>query len=332
MPRPAAREPRRRRAVVATSALALLLRGVDASLDGPPASAGETAEARVSRGLGDFLLESRANPSLATPATLATPPDDALDPDVAPPSLPLRTSLRGATSVLPPAAPPPGDPTDTLPRNRLDGAPVIAAPADLSWVRRTFARSPPPAPPPPPPPPPPAPSDHPPQAATEFDDSSWTAVDLPHDMNMGNAGVEGGAAANLDLCPGGCSGRSYIQRHTGWYRKHFNLPADWQGSHVSVVFEGAFHYSMVYVNGQLLTNHTCGYTSFDVPLNAAPLKFGGANVIAVYSDATSGTGWWYAPTFARKQLSGVQRHARSQLTRVCCAPGTKEVGSFGMCG
>ena len=35
MPRPAERSPRRRRVVVATSALALLLRGVDASLDGP---------------------------------------------------------------------------------------------------------------------------------------------------------------------------------------------------------------------------------------------------------------------------------------------------------
>ena len=191
------------------------------------------------------------------------------------------------------------------------------------------------APPPPPPPPPPSPSDHPAQAASEFEDSSWTAVDLPHDMNMGNAGVEGGAAANLDLCPGGCSGRSYIQRHTGWYRKHFNLPADWQGSHVSVVFEGAFHYSMVYVNGQvgadrhfplpqsfartqlisrcgawqLLANHTCGYTSFDVPLNAAPLKFGGANVIAVYTDATSGTGWWYAPP---------PHTTTTTLGRICC--------------
>ena len=149
------------------------------------------------------------------------------------------------------------------------------------------------APPPPPPPPPPTPSDHPAQATPTFDDSAWSVVDLPHDMNIGNAGTPGGAAASFDLCPGGCSGRSYIQRHTGWYRKHFNVPADWEGSHVSVVFEGAFHFSMVYVNGQLIGNHSCGYTSFDVNLNAASLKFGGANTIAVYTDATSGTGWWY---------------------------------------
>ena len=148
MPRPAERSPRRRRVVVATSALALLLRGVDASLDGPPASAGEPAEARVSRGLGDVLLESRTDPSLATLATLATPPDDALDPDIAPTPLPLR----GATSVLSPAAPAPADPTDTRPEIKVGVGPRGANPANLSRVRRTFARSPRAAPPPPPPP------------------------------------------------------------------------------------------------------------------------------------------------------------------------------------
>ena len=51
----------------------------------------------------------------------------------------------------------------------------------------------------------------------------------------------------------------------------------------------------------LIGNHSCGYTSFDVPLwtdhlrsDGTPLlRYGGANTIAVYSDATSGTGWWY---------------------------------------
>jgi hypothetical protein len=161
-----------------------------------------------------------------------------------------------------------------------------------------------PPPPAPVPPPPPTPSDHPSQAQTNFDDSKWPVVDLPHDMNMGAGGGDsGGAAASIELCPHGCSGRSYIARQTGWYRKRFTLPVEWTGSHVSVVFEGAFHYSMVYINGVLIGNHTCGYTSFDVPLwsdhsaddsTGTPLKFGGGeNVISVYTDATSGTGWWY---------------------------------------
>ena len=102
------------------------------------------------------------------------------------------------------------------------------------------------------------------------------------------------AAPDRDLCPTGCSGRSYLARHTGWYRKHFALPAGWAESHISLEFEGAFHGSIVYVNGLLLTSHSCGYTSFDVPLAKGSLKFGGEpNVIAVYVDATSGTGWWY---------------------------------------
>jgi beta-galactosidase len=73
----------------------------------------------------------------------------------------------------------------------------------------------------------------------------------------------------------------------------FTVPADWKGEHISVEFEGVFHYSMIYLNGVLLTNHSCGYTSFDVELPAKLLNYGQPNTFAVYTDATSGTGWWY---------------------------------------
>ena len=72
------------------------------------------------------------------------------------------------------------------------------------------------------------------------------------------------------------------------------MPADWAGKYISVEFEGVFRHAMVYLNGHYLQNHTSGYTSFDVALPSAALKAGGdTNVLAVYADARSGTGWWY---------------------------------------
>jgi len=157
--------------------------------------------------------------------------------------------------------------------------------ANKDWVGgQRDQRIPPPPPPPPPPPNPMGPA--PPETQPNFDASGWAGVDLPHDMHINQS-------ASLANCPTGCSGRSYLRRHTGWYRKQFNVPADWTGSHISIEFEGAFHYSMIYLNGVLVTNHTCGYTSFDVALPAAHLLPGQPNTIAVFVDGTSGTGWWY---------------------------------------
>lgn len=50
---------------------------------------------------------------------------------------------------------------------------------------------------------------------------------------------------------------------------------------------------MVYLNGKLLRNHSCGYTSYSVRLDNQGLLYGQPNVLSVYCDATSGSGWWY---------------------------------------
>eukprot|EP01050_Picozoa_sp_SAG11_P002810 SAG11_NODE_147_length_14771_cov_3.279648_2_plen_730_part_00 len=150
-------------------------------------------------------------------------------------------------------------------------------------------------PPPGPSPPSPSPSDHPEQAQPSYDDSGWQVVNVPHDMNVDQA-------PERIACEYGCGGRSFLARHSGWYRKHFRVPADWAGEHISVEFEGVFRHAMVYLNGRILQNHTSGYTSFDVALPTATLKSGShVNVLAVYADARSGTGWWY-------EGGGIYRH------------------------
>ena len=72
------------------------------------------------------------------------------------------------------------------------------------------------------------------------------------------------------------------------------LPADWAGSHVQVYFDGVFSVATVYLNGEPVTHHQCGYTSFAARLdNVTGVRFGGENVLAVFADATVTTGWWY---------------------------------------
>jgi len=124
----------------------------------------------------------------------------------------------------------------------------------------------------------------PPPAAEKFDDSTWSIVDCPHDMLI---------AQNFsEMAP---MKQAYLYRATGWYRKHFSLPSDWNSSTVYLYCEGSFHTTTVFLNGyQLAPSHRAGYTSWSLHLNEfARFGEGSENVLAVYIDASKGTGWWY---------------------------------------
>ncbi len=126
----------------------------------------------------------------------------------------------------------------------------------------------------------------PPEAQVGFDDSAWTVVDAPHDMLI---------VQPYD--PTQQQSMAYIPRNVGWYRKHFHLPAEWaQQSSVWLYIEGSFHITTVWLNGVNVSTHEQGYTSFAIRLDNVPgVRFGTTqeNVLAVYVDASSGTGWWY---------------------------------------
>jgi hypothetical protein len=57
--------------------------------------------------------------------------------------------------------------------------------------------------------------------------------------------------------------------------------------------------------------HKAGYTSFALRLDNVPgVQWGGENVLAVYVDATTGTGWWCVvvalyPGFCRVRVSPI---------------------------
>ena len=124
-------------------------------------------------------------------------------------------------------------------------------------------------------------------ASTTYDDSKWELIDAPHDP------IVKGQYNSSNY-----RGRGFLAGNITWYRKHFNLPSEWNGQSIWVYFEGVFRTSTVYFNNQSMTYHDSGYTSFSVRLdNASKVNYGdGAsneNVIVIRADATHGSGWWY---------------------------------------
>ena len=97
--------------------------------------------------------------------------------------------------------------------------------------------------------------------AATFDDSSWSAANLPHSFSM----------------PYFAADRFYVGY--GWYRKHFEAPAAWSGKRVSLEFDGVFQVAEVFVNGRRIGEHKGGYTGFSFDITGAVKT--GDNVVAV---------------------------------------------------
>ena len=69
------------------------------------------------------------------------------------------------------------------------------------------------------------------------------------------------------------------------YRRKLELGEDLAGKRIFLQFDGAGHIATVFVNGQELTTHRCGYTAFRVDITDA-VNPGGENILAVKLDAT----------------------------------------------
>jgi len=87
----------------------------------------------------------------------------------------------------------------------------------------------------------------------------------------------------------------------GWYRKHFKLPETMRDKVITVLFDGVYMNSDVWINGHHLGNHPYGYTSFWYDLSKY-LNFGNQdNLLAVQVKNEGVNSRWYAG-------SGIYRH------------------------
>lgn len=122
----------------------------------------------------------------------------------------------------------------------------------------------------------------------KFDDSSWRPVRLPHDWVTG-LDYSGNASHSHGYKK---VGWKYPETSVGWYRKEFSIPADDEGKHVELQFDGIFRNSVVWVNGFYMGVEPSGYATqvFDI---TDYLNYGGKNVVTVRADASLEEGWYY---------------------------------------
>ncbi len=141
-----------------------------------------------------------------------------------------------------------------------------------------------------------------------LDDSSWRAVDLPHDWSIEDLTGSSMGRTRGPFDPAAVGGRStgFTVGGIGWYRKRFTLPAKLKGRRVHVRFDGVYMNADVWINGTHLGNHPYGYTSFWYDFTPY-LRFGGENVLVVRVKNEGKNTRWYSG-------SGIYRHVWLTVT------------------
>lgn len=125
---------------------------------------------------------------------------------------------------------------------------------------------------------------------------NWTEVTLPHDW-----------VVDLPFAPEASHshgyktvGWKYPETSVGWYRKQFSIPAEDEGKHIALQFDGIFRDARVWVNGFYLGSEPSGYATRTYDITDY-LNYGGDNTVAVRADATLEEGWFY-------EGAGIYRH------------------------
>lgn len=127
---------------------------------------------------------------------------------------------------------------------------------------------------------------------TEYDDTDWEQIDLPHDWSISGPFLKENPSGNVGAyAPGGI----------GWYRKKFTLDKTDAKSKISIEFGGVYMNSEVWINGNYLGKRPYGYISFHYDLTPF-LNFDGENVLAVRVDnSKEPSARWFTG-------SGIYRH------------------------
>ncbi|HKU73542.1 MAG TPA: DUF4982 domain-containing protein [Pyrinomonadaceae bacterium] len=133
--------------------------------------------------------------------------------------------------------------------------------------------------------------------ATDFDDSRWRRLDLPHDWS-----IEDQQGKKTPFDPAAISQVSggFTTGGTGWYRKTFDITQGHKGKRIVIQFDGIYMNAAVWLNGRLVGEHPYGYTSFWFDLTDK-INFGGRNVVAVKVRNEGENSRWYSG-------SGIYRH------------------------
>ncbi len=138
-------------------------------------------------------------------------------------------------------------------------------------------------------------------ASPEYDDSAWQVVSVPHDWAIGHDFHEDNdCSVNSVLADGITKSIKHSGRTgalptvgTGFYRKWLDIPADYEGRRLELVFDGIMWQSEIYVNGSLVYKNHFGYRSFSVDITDF-VKVGEKNLLAVKAMVYEDCSRWYS--------------------------------------
>ena len=125
-----------------------------------------------------------------------------------------------------------------------------------------------------------------PYVQSDFDDSSWERVNLPHDW-----AIKGPFYKGWDAEVGGGMGR-LPSPGVAWYRKKLDIPASDAGKSIFLDVDGAMSYAMVWLNGNLVGGWPYGYASWRVDLTPY-IVTGDENQLAIRLDNPPSSSRWY---------------------------------------
>jgi beta-galactosidase len=176
-------------------------------------------------------------------------------------------------------------------------------------------------------------------ASSNFDDSDWRSLDLPHDWSIedlprslpalnaeirevdtaplwqpvkntprliGPFDAELNDNQNTARSAGGAL-TAFTVGGIGWYRKRFRLPPLTPDARVEIEFDGVYMNAQVWLNGVLLGERPNGYSPFAYDLTPY-LDKSGENTVAVRVANLGRNSRWYSG-------SGIYRHVRINVTR-----------------
>ncbi len=136
-------------------------------------------------------------------------------------------------------------------------------------------------------------------AQPAFDDSRWTAVQVPHDWAVALPFAPPATAPTKDnadvLAAHGFKaiGRNFPGNSIGWYRRALPITAADAGRRLWLEFDGVFRDCLVFVNNYIVGRNEGGYAPFRVDITDFVDTEGGPNVLALRVDASLGEGWFY---------------------------------------
>jgi beta-galactosidase len=144
---------------------------------------------------------------------------------------------------------------------------------------------------------------------TDFDDSTWTAVSLPHTWNETDS-----YRAYISHSGGD---QSEKMMGIGWYRKHFKLPVGTDGRKIFIEFDGMRQAGRFFLNGQPVGKYENGVTAVGLDITRFVRSGGQDNVLAVkvdnspgYKEEATGTQFeWNAKDF-NPNFGGLNRDAK----------------------